>query len=100
MIELREAMSVKPEPVEVDDPGDLGDKASVVTEQNCRSSIMAKMFAELADIDAALTRIQRGTYGICELTNQPISTERLEAFPTARFSIQAQVRVEKRMRFR
>lgn len=83
-----------------DDPGDLGDKASLVTDQICRSSITTKAFTELADIDAALTRIQRGSYGICELTNQPISMERLEAFPTARFSIQAQTRVEKRMKFR
>lgn len=100
MIELREVMAAKPEDAGDEDVGDIGDKASVAMEQNCRSSLMAKSFAELADIDAALTRIQRGSYGICELTNQPISTERLEAFPTARFSIQAQTRVEKRMKFR
>jgi RNA polymerase-binding transcription factor DksA len=98
MIDLRTLMSEKPEPVDVEDPGDLGDKASIVTETHCKSALMAKAFAELADIDAALTRIQRGSYGICELTNQPISTERLEAFPAARFSVQAQSRVERKLR--
>jgi DnaK suppressor protein len=96
-IELREAMSVKP-PVEDEEPGDLGDKAAIINEQNCRSSLMAKSFAELADIDAALTRIQRGSYGICEITNQPISIERLEAFPAARFSVQIQSKVERKFR--
>lgn len=99
MIELREVMA-KPDDSGDDDPGDIGDKASIVTEQHCRSTLMSKTFAELADIDAALTRIQRGTYGTCELTNQAISIERLEAFPTARFSVQAQTRVEKKLKFR
>jgi DnaK suppressor protein len=99
MIELRSVMASKPETADAE-PGDTGDVASMLTEQNCRSSLMAKAFAELADIDAALTRIQRGTYGICELTGHAISMERLDAFPTARFSVQAQNRVEKRMKFR
>ena len=99
-IHLRELLSGKNPELSDEDPGDLGDKASLLTELTCQSSINTKIFAELADIDAALTRIQRGTYGICELTGQPVSVERLEAFPTARFSVQAQARVEKRQRWR
>lgn len=38
---------------------------------------------ELHDIDAALGRIDKGTYGICESCGQPIAPERLEALPRA-----------------
>jgi len=97
MLELRESMETKPEDVE-EVPGDIADQATILTELACRSSLNAKVFTELADIDAALTRIRRGMYGICELTNQPIQIERLEAFPTARFSVQTQQKVEKKQR--
>jgi RNA polymerase-binding transcription factor len=96
MLELRESIE-KPENVE-EVPGDDADRATILTELACRSSLNAKAFTELADIDSALTRIRRGTYGICELTNQPIEQERLEASPTARFSVLAQQKVEKKRR--
>ncbi|MCK6457337.1 MAG: TraR/DksA C4-type zinc finger protein [Phycisphaerae bacterium] len=41
----------------------------------------------LAEIDAALARIDAGTYGICEATRRPISRARLRAQPWARFCI-------------
>ena len=44
----------------------------------------------LEEIDDALQKIISGTYGICERTGEPISRERLEAIPTARFSLEAQ----------
>ena len=37
------------------------------------------------EIDEAMMRIRRGTYGVCELTGQPIERERLEAIPWTRF---------------
>ena len=54
-----------------------------------------RLMAELAEIDAAITRIQRGTYGICELTGEVISEARLEAIPTARFGLDGQSKHEK-----
>jgi len=48
----------------------------------------------LCDIDAALERIEDGTYGICELTGKPIPWERLEAIPWTRFSLEAENRLE------
>jgi RNA polymerase-binding protein DksA len=42
----------------------------------------------LTEIDAALQRIEDGTYGICEGTGQPISKARLEAQPWARYSVE------------
>jgi RNA polymerase-binding transcription factor DksA len=48
----------------------------------------------LYEIVAALERIEDGTYGVCELTGQPIPIVRLEAIPWARFSLEVQKSVE------
>lgn len=47
------------------------------------------------EIDEALKRIQKGTYGICELTGRPIPRARLEAIPWTRFTVEAQSQLEK-----
>ena len=47
------------------------------------------------EIDEAVMRIQRGTYGICELTGKPIERKRLEAIPWTRFSAAAEKELEK-----
>ena len=52
----------------------------------------------IAKIDAALTRIEDGTYGFCEETGEPISIKRLEARPIATLSVEAQERHERRER--
>ncbi|GBD42754.1 RNA polymerase-binding transcription factor DksA [bacterium HR40] len=52
----------------------------------------------LAKIDAALRRIEEGTYGYCEETGEPIGLRRLEARPIATLSIEAQERHERRER--
>ena len=49
---------------------------------------------ELNQIDRALQRVERGTYGICEGTGVPIGRARLEAIPYARYSIDYQRRLE------
>jgi RNA polymerase-binding transcription factor DksA len=46
------------------------------------------------EIDAALARIRDGSYGICELTGNPIEPERLTAIPWTRFSAAAQRELE------
>lgn len=50
----------------------------------------------IREIDAALERIDNGTYGVCELTGKMISTERLEELPWARYSIEAARERERR----
>ncbi len=52
----------------------------------------------LAKIDAALRRIEEGTYGFCEETGEPIGLARLEARPVATLSVEAQERRERRER--
>jgi len=52
----------------------------------------------LSKIDAALRRIEDGSYGYCEETQEPIGLRRLEARPIATLSIEAQERHERRER--
>ena len=47
------------------------------------------------EIDEALKRIERGTYGICELTNKAIPKTRLNAVPWARYTVDSQAKLEK-----
>ncbi len=49
----------------------------------------------ITKIDAALQRIEDGTYGYCEETNEPIGVKRLEARPIATLSLEAQERHER-----
>src|SRR6478672_5168505 len=47
------------------------------------------------EIEEALKRIEKNTYGVCELTGKPIPRSRLEAIPWTRFTVQAQAQLEK-----
>jgi DnaK suppressor protein len=47
------------------------------------------------EIEEALKRIERNTYGICELTGKPIPRQRLEAIPWTRFTVEAQAQLER-----
>lgn len=47
------------------------------------------------EIDEALKRIERGSYGVCELTGKTIPKARLDAIPWARFTVEAQAQLER-----
>lgn len=47
------------------------------------------------EIENALKRIEKNTYGVCELTGKAIPKARLEAIPWARFTVQAQAQLER-----
>jgi RNA polymerase-binding transcription factor DksA len=47
------------------------------------------------EIEEALKRIEKGTYGICELTGKPIPKVRLSAIPWTRFTVEAQAQLER-----
>lgn len=63
------------------------DAAADTTEAGAHLELQRDLDAQLADVDAALQRIASGTYGIDEVTGEPIDPARLEAFPTARTNI-------------
>ena len=77
---------------------DLADRASSETDRAIELRARDRQRKLIAKIDAALQRIEDGTYGYCEETGEPISIKRLEARPIATLSIEAQERHERRER--
>jgi DnaK suppressor protein len=77
---------------------DLADRASSETDRAIELRARDRQRKLIAKIDAALSRIDDGTYGYCEETGEPISLKRLEARPIATLSIEAQERHERRER--
>jgi DnaK suppressor protein len=73
-------------------PGDVG---SEVFEHEKNASILEQVEAQLAEVDAAFERLEKGTYGICEACGKPIEAARLRERPFARFCLQDQQRVER-----
>ena len=77
---------------------DLADRASSETDRAIELRARDRQRKLIAKIDAALARIEDGTYGYCEETGEPISLKRLEARPIATLSLEAQERHEQRER--
>ena len=75
---------------------DLADRASSETDRSIELRARDRQRKLIAKIDAALERLNDGTYGYCEETGEPISLKRLEARPIATLSLEAQERHEKR----
>lgn len=75
---------------------DLADRASSEAERANELRARDRQRKLISKIDAALRRIEEGTYGFCEETGDPITLRRLEARPIATLSLEAQERHEKR----
>ncbi len=75
---------------------DLADRASSEAERANELRARDRQRKLISKIDAALRRIEEGTYGFCEDSGDPISLRRLEARPIATLSIEAQERHERR----
>ena len=86
LLHLQESSTAEP---------DLADRASLETDRSLELRTRDRERKLLAKIDAALARIEEGTYGYCEETMEPISIRRLEARPIATLSIEAQERHER-----
>jgi len=74
---------------------DLTDRASLETERAIELRTRDRERKLISKIDAALERLDSGTYGYCEETDEPIGIRRLEARPIATLSIEAQERHER-----
>src|SRR5258708_36820752 len=79
---------------EADQSGDIthlpqhqADQGSELFEREKDIAILEQLENELAEIEAALQRLDDGTYGIDEVTGEPIAPERLEARPSARTNV-------------
>ncbi|MQB42875.1 RNA polymerase-binding protein DksA [Rhizobium sp. ICMP 5592] len=75
---------------------DLADRASSETDRAIELRARDRQRKLISKIDAALQRIDEGTYGYCEETGEPIGLKRLDARPIATLSIEAQERHERR----
>ena len=75
---------------------DIADRASSETDRSIELRARDRQRKLISKIDAALARIEDGTYGYCEETGEPISLRRLEARPIATLSIDAQERHERK----
>ncbi len=76
----------------------VDDLTDAATEESARSMFLVTASAAQAtivEIVEAIQRIERGTYGICEVTGKPIEPERLRAIPWTRCSMEGQSELEK-----
>lgn len=79
---------------------DITDRASLETDRSLELRTRDRERKLISKIDAALERIEDGSYGFCEETSEPISLKRLEARPIATLSLEAQERHERLERTR
>lgn len=75
---------------------DLADRATSETDRALELRARDRQRKLISKIDAALARIEDGTYGYCEETGEPIGLKRLDARPIATLSVEAQERHERR----
>jgi 16S rRNA (guanine(527)-N(7))-methyltransferase RsmG/RNA polymerase-binding protein DksA len=69
---------------------DMGDVAELDAQNAIDQRLLTDLKRQLSEVEAALKRIEEGSYGICEKTGRPIPVERLEAYPAARTVVDAQ----------
>jgi len=74
---------------------DIADRASAEMDRALELRTRDRARKLISKIDAALQRLEDGTYGYCEETQEPISLRRLEARPIATLSLEAQERHER-----
>jgi DnaK suppressor protein len=75
---------------------DIADRATSETDRALELRARDRQRKLIAKIDAALARIEDGSYGYCEETGEPIGLKRLDARPIATLSLEAQERHERR----
>ncbi len=83
---------------ETENHPDIADRATSETDRALELRTRDRQRKLIAKIDAALRRIDDGSYGWCEETGEPIGLARLEARPIATLCLEAQERHERRER--
>lgn len=72
-----------------------GDLAKTYLDQNVSFGLRQREIHRLREIEAALDRIERGTYGVCEESDEFIGKKRLEKMPWARYTVEAAEELER-----
>lgn len=73
----------------------MGDSGTDNFDRDFALSLLSSDQDAVYEIEEALKRIEKGTYGVCELTGKNIPRARLDAIPWARFTVEAQAQLEK-----
>jgi DnaK suppressor protein len=81
---------------EANNHSDMADRASSESDRSLELRTRDRQRKLISKIDAALKRIEEGTYGYCEETGDPIGIARLDARPIATLSLEAQETHERR----
>ncbi|MBI5625475.1 MAG: TraR/DksA family transcriptional regulator [Elusimicrobia bacterium] len=93
LVEMREDLvsTVQKQAVgEVEETGDAADQASQSLEREILFNLSDNERAALGQVEAALRKIEKGSYGVCESCRKPIARARLDALPFARYCIGCQ----------
>jgi DnaK suppressor protein len=86
--------------IEVMNGGDEADQAADFQQKAAALAMRESSLRQLREIDAAMGRIEDGTYGVCEETEEPIEEERLLALPWTRLSVEgAELRDRRKAKF-
>jgi RNA polymerase-binding transcription factor DksA len=72
----------------------MADAATDSYDHDCALALLSSAQEALYEIEQALNRIDKGNYGVCELSGSRIEPERLKAIPWTRFSLAAQTQIE------
>ena len=72
-----------------------GDSGTETFEMAKNVSLLEQVEDELREVDTAVGRLDRGTYGRCQACGRPIGDERLEAMPATRFCVEDQAKAER-----
>ncbi len=93
LLEMRDDLTKtvrKQQVTEADESGDAADQASLSIEREILFELSDNERVTLDQIEAALRKIDKGSYGLCESCQKPILKARLEALPFARYCISCQ----------
>ena len=78
-----------------EDPEDFADRANMSYNRDLMFSLSDAEQKQLEEIDAALGRLEAGSFGICMYSGKPIAEERLRAVPWTRYRVEYQEMAEK-----
>ena len=91
---IQQRLQAKVERAGEKDIGDVYDAAADDQGKELDHLMSTRDREKLLEIDSALQRLKEGTYGVCEMSNEPISVKRLRVMPFARYTVEAQREME------
>ena len=81
--------------IAVENTADTMDEVRLAEERDLATRLLERDFADIRLVDAALTRIKNGTYGLCLRCDETISLNRLGVIPHAAYCVNCQEAVER-----